>query len=87
MKLRIIIGLLLLTGTMWTMDRVMAQPFAFMDTSLTDDERIDNLISLMTLEEKVNHLGSRLPGISCIGLKSTRIVEGLHGLALSGPAN
>ena len=87
MKLRIIIGILLLTGTMWTMDQIMAQPFAFMDTSLTDDERIDNLISLMTLEEKVNHLSSRLPGIPRLGVKGTRLVEGLHGLALSGPAN
>ena len=64
-----------------------AQPYPFQDTSLTDDERIDNLISLMTLEEKVNHLSSRLPGIPGLGVKGTRIVEGLHGLALSGPAN
>jgi len=87
MNLKKIIRFLTMTSTIFIMGQVMAQPFPFQDTTLSDDQRIDNLISLMTLEEKVDHLGSRLPGISCMGVKSTRIVEGLHGLALSGPAN
>lgn len=70
-----------------SIQQAVAQPYPFQDTSLTDNERIDNLISLMTLEEKVNHLSSYLPGIPRLGVKGTRIVEGLHGLALSGPAN
>jgi beta-glucosidase len=64
-----------------------AQDYPFRDTALADDQRIDNLVSLMTLEEKINHLSSRLPGIPRLGVKGTRTVEGLHGLALSGPAN
>lgn len=65
----------------------LAQPHPFQNTSLPDEERLDNLISLMTLDEKIDHLSSRLPGIPRLGVKGTRIVEGLHGLALSGPAN
>jgi len=65
----------------------LAQNYPFQNTALSDDERIDNLISLMTLDEKVNHLSPMLPGIPRLGVKGTRIVEGLHGLAWSGPAN
>lgn len=63
------------------------QAYPFQNTSLPDDERLDNLVSLMSLEEKINHLSSRLPGMPALGVQGTRIVEGLHGLALSGPAN
>ena len=64
-----------------------SQDFPFQDASLPEDERIDNLISLMTLEEKIDHLSPFLRGVPRLGLKGTRIVEGLHGLAWSGPAN
>lgn len=66
---------------------LLAQTYPFQDVKLSDDERLDNLISLMTLNEKIDHLSSRLPGIPRLGVEKTRIVEGLHGLALSGPAN
>jgi len=66
--------------------RLFAQPYPFQDTKLPDEKRIDNLISLLTPEEKINCLSSRL-SIPRLGVKGTRIVEGLHGLALSGPAN
>ena len=64
-----------------------AQDYPFQDPSLADDARLDNLISLMNLEEKIAHLSPRLRGIPRLGVKGTRTVEGLHGLALSGPAN
>ena len=64
-----------------------AQDYPFRDPSLSDEERLDNLISLMSLEEKMAHLSPRLRGIPRLGVKGTRTVEGLHGLALSGPAN
>jgi beta-glucosidase len=66
---------------------ISTQDYAFQNTKLSDDERLDNLISLMTLDEKLNHLSPMLPGIPRLGVKGTRVVEGLHGLALSGPAN
>lgn len=85
--------ILLLNSTLFFMlllpvvNPVSAQPFPFQNTELSDDERIDNLISLMTLDEKISHLAPFLRGIPRLGVKGTRIVEGLHGLALSGPAN
>ncbi|MFO7851266.1 MAG: glycoside hydrolase family 3 C-terminal domain-containing protein [Bacteroidota bacterium] len=63
------------------------EEYPFRNTDLPDEERLDNLISLMTMDEKIDHLSSRLPGISRLGVEGTRFVEGLHGLALSGPAN
>ena len=63
-----------------------AQSYPFQETGLDDEKRLDNLISLMTLEEKINCLSTR-PSVPRLGIKGTRIVEGLHGLALSGPAN
>ena len=63
-----------------------AQSYPFQNTSLTEDERIRNLISLMTLDEKINCLSTRI-SVPRLGVKGTRTVEGLHGLAYSGPAN
>ena len=63
-----------------------AQPYPFQDTNLDDEARLDNLISMMTLDEKINCLSTN-PSVKRLGIKGTRIVEGLHGLALSGPAN
>jgi len=63
------------------------QTYPFQNTKLTDDQRLDNLISLMTLDEKIDNLSPRVPGVERLGIKGTKISEGLHGLALSGPAN
>ena len=66
--------------------KVSSQTYPFQNTDLKDDKRLDNLISLMTLEEKVNCLSTTLT-IPRLGINGTRIVEGLHGFALSGTAN
>ncbi len=63
-----------------------AQNYPFQNSKLSDEERLGNLISLMTLDEKINCLSTR-PSVERLGIKGTRLVEGLHGLALSGPAN
>jgi beta-glucosidase len=63
-----------------------AQTYPFQNTSLNEEERIRNLISLMTLDEKLNCLSTRI-SVPRLGVKGTRTVEGLHGLAYSGPAN
>jgi beta-glucosidase len=62
------------------------QTYPFRDTSLPEGERIKNLISLMTLDEKINCLSTRL-AIPRLGVTGTHTIEGLHGLAYSGPAN
>ncbi len=63
-----------------------AQSYPFQDVKLSEDERIKNLISLMTVDEKINCLSTRI-SVPRLGVKGTRTIEGLHGLAYSGPAN
>jgi beta-glucosidase len=63
-----------------------SQSYPFQDKRLPEDERIKNLISLMTIDEKINCLSPML-SVPRLGVKGTRTVEGLHGLAYSGPAN
>jgi beta-glucosidase len=60
--------------------------YPFQNPALSDEERIGNLISLMTLEEKVNALSTQL-GIPRLGIRNCGHVEGLHGLAYGGPSN
>ncbi len=63
-----------------------SQSYPFQDRNRPEDARIKNLISLMTLDEKLMCLSTRLT-IPRLGIKGTRTIEGLHGLAYSGPAN
>jgi beta-glucosidase len=60
------------------------QQYSFQNLKLPTEKRIDNLLSLMTLEEKVAVLSTN-PSISRLGVAGTGHVEGLHGLALGGP--
>ena len=71
---------------LFMMSPVFGQSYPFQDTRLDDGKRIDNLVSLMTLDEKINCLSTRI-SVPRLGIRSYRLVEGLHGLALSGPAN
>lgn len=59
--------------------------YPFQNYTLSDDERIDNLISLMTLDEKINALGNNTY-IPRLGVNSAGSVEGIHGIVLGGPA-
>ena len=59
--------------------------YLFRDTTLTDEVRINNLLSLLTLDEKISLLSTDL-GIPRFGIPHCGHFEGLHGLALGGPA-
>jgi beta-glucosidase len=59
--------------------------FPFRNTKLSDDQRIADLLNRLTLEEKIN-LMSDHPKIPRLGVVFSGQVEGLHGLALGGPA-
>jgi beta-glucosidase len=59
--------------------------YPFQDPELDTEKRIDNLLSLMTLDEKIQALSTN-PSIKRLGVVGTGHVEGLHGLALGGPA-
>ncbi|MDR0864873.1 MAG: glycoside hydrolase family 3 C-terminal domain-containing protein [Candidatus Symbiothrix sp.] len=60
--------------------------YPFQDTSLPAEERIGNLLSLMTVDEKVNALSTNV-GVPRLGIINTGHSEGLHGMALGGPGN
>lgn len=62
------------------------QSHPFQDRNLPEDQRIRNLISLMTSDEKLQCLSTRI-SVPRLGVQGTRTIEGLHGLAYSGPAN
>jgi len=59
----------------------MAQPshYPFNDPNLPADARIDNLLSLMTPEEKVDCLGTRT-GVARLGVPNIGSSEGIHGV-------
>ena len=60
--------------------------YPFRDSSLSDSGRIDDLLKRLTLDEKVL-LMSDHPKIPRLGIVFSGQVEGLHGLALGGPAD
>ncbi len=62
------------------------QNYPFQNTNLDVEKRIDNLISLMTLDEKIECL-STTPSVPRLVVMGTGHVEGLHGLAMGEPGN
>jgi len=64
----------------------MAQPLAaaepFRDPNLPLEQRVDDLISRLTPDEKIAMLGQVQPAIPRLGIKAfTNFTEGLHGLS------
>jgi beta-glucosidase len=64
---------------------VTTKPATYEDTHAPVEARIDDLLSRMTLEEKIDAFSTN-PAIPRLGVAGTGHVEGLHGLALGGPA-
>jgi beta-glucosidase len=58
--------------------------YPFQNPDLNIEKRIDNIISLLTLEEKISCLSTN-PSIPRLGIKGTGHIEGLHGVALGIP--
>jgi beta-glucosidase len=56
--------------------------YPFQNPDLPVEDRIDNLISLMTLDEKIACLGTN-PSVPRLGVRGTNHIEGLHGAQLS----
>jgi beta-glucosidase len=57
--------------------------YPFNDPSLPMEKRIDNLLSLMTADEKVDCLGTRT-GVPRLGVPSFGSSEGIHGVVQRG---
>ncbi len=58
--------------------------YPFQNPNLPTEQRIDNLLSLMTLQEKIDALGTD-PDVPRLGVHGSGQIEGLHGVALGGP--
>lgn len=59
----------------------------YLNTSLSYEERAADLVSRMTLEEKVSQIGNKVPGIPRLGVSEYNYWrEGLHGVARQGKA-
>ncbi|NDV67963.1 glycoside hydrolase family 3 C-terminal domain-containing protein [Dysgonomonas sp. 25] len=84
MKKHIPLLILLLLFARFTLSAQHVHPFQ--DTALSDEERVSNLLSLMTIDEKITALSTNL-GVSRLGIPATGHSEGLHGLALGGSGN
>src|ERR1700723_261756 len=66
---------------------VLAQQVApYQNPQAPVEERITDLLSRMTLEEKIDALSTN-PTVPRLGVVGTGHVEGLHGLALGGPGH
>jgi beta-glucosidase len=56
----------------------------FQNPDLPSEQRIDNILSLMTLDEKIECLDTN-PSVPRLGIKGSGHVEGIHGLTQGGP--
>jgi len=72
--------LLLVASLAWTQQ----YQYPFQNPSLPVEVRINNLLSLMTLEEKISSL-STSPDVPRLGIRGSGHIEGLHGVAYGGP--
>ena len=62
-----------------------AAPYAFRDHTLPAAQRIDNILSLMTLDEKIAALSTN-SGVARLGIPSFGGSEGIHGVVQRGDA-
>ena len=60
--------------------------YPFRDPKMADDQRINDLLGRLTLEEKLTLLSDH-PKFPRLGIAFSGQVEGLHGLALGGPGH
>lgn len=58
--------------------------YPFLNPDLNVEKRIDNIIALLTPDEKISCLSTN-PSVLRLGIKGAGHIEGLHGVALGGP--
>jgi beta-glucosidase len=60
-------------------------PYSFQDPALPLEKRVDNALSLMTVEEKINSLDTTGVIAPRLGIPGTPIGEAISGVVLGGP--
>jgi len=73
---------LLFTSTVVSVAQVQ---YPFQNTDLSEEKRLDNLMSILTIDEKINALSTQL-GVPRLGIRNCGHSEGLHGVTYGGPA-
>jgi beta-glucosidase len=63
-----------------------AYQYPFQNPELPAEQRISDLLSRMTIAEKIGALSTN-PSVPRLGVVGTEHVEGLHGEALGGPGH
>ena len=58
--------------------------YPFQDPNRPIEVRVNNILSLMTLDEKIAALSTD-PSVPRLGIVGSSHIEGLHGVALGGP--
>ena len=61
-----------------------AQEYPFQDTKLSEEERLDNAISLMTVDEKIMTIVGQ--GVQRLGIAGPGATEAIHGIVRGGDA-
>ena len=79
--------IIILAALLGEVSTATAQNFPFQDTSLTVDERVEDLLSRLTLDEKLSMMEHRNPAIPSLGLPAySWWNEALHGVGRNGLA-
>jgi beta-glucosidase len=68
----------------WAQQQQPSYQYPFQNPQLDSEARINNILSLMTLEEKIAALSTD-PSVPRLGIAGSTHIEGLHGVALGGP--
>ena len=58
--------------------------YPFQDPKLSIEERVNNILTLMSVDEKISALSTD-PSVPRLGIAGSSHIEGLHGVALGGP--
>ena len=78
------IGFIVLLCLVFAILQAQKLKYPFQDVKLEPEKRIENVVSLMTLDEKISVFGGG--GIARLGVKGSGSVEAIHGVVLGGPA-
>jgi beta-glucosidase len=73
-----------LLSILFTFSIAQNYQYPFQNPELSIEERVNNIISLLILDEKISCLSTN-PSVPRLGIKGAGHVEGLHGLAQGGP--